>query len=170
MHEMSQRFRQGWWHDGIGWHSLRLGRAISQETLVLPKDKVKFKRRNKQTQLTVVKQFTQEHAGVLETWSKIITGFWNIREFIHYMSTHPWACILEFRVDDVLIGFDWLIELDEFIIHQLFPWRKDEYGPLGLGSYAVMASVDHWPHKIHLFGEDGNFKRQFGGWTYESAV
>lgn len=164
-----QKFKQGQWHDGIEWHPLRLGRAVDRASLIISKSRQQYIAKNNTTKVLVVKEFTQEHLTVMQTWSAMIKGFWNIKEFINYMSTHPFSRIIEFRHNGTLIGFDWIIELNELIIHQLLPWLKKEYSTMGIGVFAKEATLRIWERNIHLYGEDGTFKKQFGGWTYEGT-
>ena len=85
------------------------------------------------------------------------------------MSTHPFSEILEFRLNDQLVGFDWLIVIGDTVIHQLFPWKKKEFSRLGLGTFGKEKSLEIWPTEIHLFGIESDFKKRFGGWTFDGA-
>ncbi len=165
-----QQFKNAQWHDGIEWHPLRLGRAVDKNSIVLSKSRKRYIAKNKETKVLISSTFTEEHLNVMNMWSRGIQSFWNIQEFTDYMISHPFAYLLEFRVEETLVGFDWIIELNELVIHQLLPWLKEEYSTLGIGLFAKKASISIWENSIHLYGEDGTFKQQFGGWTYEKAV
>lgn len=166
------KFHQGFWHNGNGWLKMDKSRALTLSSLKQTKHSSIYRSRNQNTISSITYEFTEEHEKVLREWSLIISGFQrrgNRERFIFYMSTHPCSQILEFRINDELIGFDWLIVIDDTVIHQLFPWKKKKYSRLGLGTYGKEKSLEIWPTEVHFFGKKDKFKDRFGGWTFEGA-
>jgi len=162
------KFAAGSWHNGVSWHGLRRGRALTQATLIRRDSFRRARNRNHSTETSVTRNLAAEHEAVFHDWSVLFPAFRHQDEFKLYMATHPFARIVEFRKGAELIGFNWIILLEPLVIYQLFPWRKTQHADLLLGYFCVDECLGLWPSCIHLLGEDGEFKRALGGWTYST--
>ena len=169
---IKDEFYKGFWHNGRRWVKMKKSGVLTLSSLKRTKHSSTYRLRNKNTVLSVTTKFTKEHENILREWSEIISGFQHRGhrdKFIFYMSTHPFGEILEFRLNDKLIGFEWLILIDDTVIHQLFPWKKKEFSKLGLGTLGIEKSLEIWPTEIHFTGRRTEFKKRFGGWTFDGA-
>jgi hypothetical protein len=52
----------------------------------------------------------------------------------------------------------------------LFPWRKNRFAKLSLGTFENEMLLQLWPHHTHLAGKDTEFKSKFGGWLYQGPI
>jgi hypothetical protein len=168
-----RKFYEAYWHNGIHWYLLSKGRILTKATLKHTKKGKKARNKNKNILTYIAATYNHEHDEILKEWSNDISGFQSkghMDRFIFYMTTHPFSRILEYRLDGYLIGFSWLIIMDNTVIQQLFPWRKKRFSKLSLGAFENEILLDLWPGHMHFLGMETEFKSKFGGWAYKGPV
>jgi len=171
--KMINKFKNGYWHNGNNWHVMQKGRVLTKATFKSTKNGRQAILKNKNTSTNITTDYSSIHHEILDEWRNDISAFnreGQMENFIFYMTTHPFSQILEFSVNGFIIGFSWLIIVDNIVVDQLFPWRKKRYSNLCLGVFENEMLLELWPGYAHFIGIDNEFKRKLGGWTYEGPV
>jgi hypothetical protein len=110
--KIKHKFYTGYWHNGTHWHVMQTGRVLTKDTFWHTKKGKQALAKNKKTKTKVVTKYTQQHHELLHEWSNDISGFKQkdqMENFIFYMTSHPFCRMVEYRIDEMLIGFSWLI-------------------------------------------------------------
>jgi hypothetical protein len=171
--KMTDSFMRGYWHNGNGWHIMRDGRVLTKSTLSNSQEWQRAQKKNKDTQTFITVIYNQEHESILLEWKDDVAVFEDkesLEKFVFYITTHPFSLILEYRVGGILVGFNWLIKIENAVIHQLFPWKKKQFAALNLGKFAYQNIVYKWPECWHFLGYDSALKNKLGGWAYNGRV